>query len=64
MNTKEKAPTWFWIVSVIIGNIIPLVFLIVGNTEPLLIGSAVLVLIGILATEKIWVEAPQRIPLA
>lgn len=64
MITKGRYRNLFWIVSVIIGNIIPLVFLIVGNSEPLLIGSAVLVLIGIVATEKIWVEAPQRIPLA
>jgi len=64
MITKGRYKNLFWIVSVIIGNIIPLVFLIVGNTEPLLIGSAVLVLIGIIATEKIWVEAPQRVPLA
>jgi len=30
----------------------------------ILVISAVLVLVGIYTTEKIWIEAPQRIPLA
>lgn len=64
MITKGRYKNLFWVITVIIGNIIPLIFLLVQNTEPLLIGSSVLVLIGIVATEKIWVEAPQRIPLA
>lgn len=64
MITKGRYKNLFWVVTVMVGNIIPLLFLLVGKTEPLLIGSSVLVLIGIIATEKIWVEAPQRIPLA
>lgn len=64
MITKGRYKNLFWGVTVMVGNIIPLLFLLVGKTEPLLIGSSVLVLIGIIATEKIWVEAPQRIPLA
>ncbi|MBI9040293.1 NrfD/PsrC family molybdoenzyme membrane anchor subunit [Lutibacter sp.] len=64
MITKGRYKNLFWVVTVMVGNIIPLIFLLVGNTFPLLVGSAVLVLIGIIATEKIWVEAPQRIPLA
>lgn len=64
MIIKGRYRNLFWIVSVIVGNIIPLVFLMLGNSQPLVIGSAVFVLIGIVATEKIWVEAPQRIPLA
>jgi len=64
MITKGRYKNLFWVVTIMIGNIIPLVFLIVGNSAPLLVGSAVLVLIGIIATEKIWVEAPQRVPLA
>jgi formate-dependent nitrite reductase membrane component NrfD len=64
MITKGRYKNLFWVVTVMVGNIIPLIFLLVGNTLPLLVGSAVLVLIGIIATEKIWVEAPQRIPLA
>jgi hypothetical protein len=64
MITKGRYKNLFWVVTVMVGNIIPLVFLLVGNTFPLLVGSSVLVLIGIIATEKIWVEAPQRIPLA
>jgi len=35
-----------------------------GNGGLLTVISGVCVLVGILITEKIWVEAPQRIPLA
>ena len=64
MITKGRYKNLFWLVTVLLGNLIPLALLIFGNTEPLTIGASVLVLIGIIATEKIWVEAPQRIPLA
>lgn len=64
MITKGRYKNLFWMVTVLLGNIIPLALLLFGNTEPLTIGASVLVLIGIIATEKIWVEAPQRIPLA
>ena len=64
MITKGKYKNLFWFITILLGNIIPLTLLIFGDTEPLTIGASVLVLIGILVTEKIWVEAPQRIPLA
>jgi len=64
MITKGRYKNLFWLVTVLIGNIIPLVLLFFGNGEIITVLSGVCVLIGILITEKIWVEAPQRIPLA
>ncbi len=64
MITKGRYKNLFWMGVVLIGNIIPLALLLVAPTTTMLVVAAVLVLIGIYATEKIWIEAPQRIPLA
>jgi len=64
MITKGRYKNQFWFVTVLIGNIIPLVLLFFGNEEMFAVVSGICVLIGIVVTEKIWVEAPQRIPLA
>jgi formate-dependent nitrite reductase membrane component NrfD len=64
MITKGRYKNLFWIVVVFIGNILPLFLMLVVPSEMMLIVSAVFVLIGIYVTEKIWIEAPQRIPLA
>ena len=64
MITKGRYKNLFWFVTVLIGNIIPLALLFFGNGGILTVVSGVCVLVGILITEKIWVEAPQRIPLA
>jgi len=64
MITKGRYKNLFWLGTVVIGNLVPLVLLLVVPSATTLIISAVAVLIGIYVTEKIWVEAPQRIPLA
>jgi Fe-S-cluster-containing dehydrogenase component/formate-dependent nitrite reductase membrane component NrfD len=64
MITKGRYKNLFWFVTVLIGNIVPLALLFFGNGELITVVSGVCVLVGILITEKIWVEAPQRIPLA
>ncbi len=64
MITKGRYKTVFWIGTVLIGNIIPLVLVFISPSVSTIAIAGVLVLIGIYATEKIWVEAPQRIPLA
>lgn len=51
----------FWIGAILLGNIIPLILLTGIIGQPALASAAVL--IGIFITEKIWIEAPQRIPL-
>ncbi|MGV6828790.1 MAG: NrfD/PsrC family molybdoenzyme membrane anchor subunit [Flavobacteriales bacterium] len=70
MITKGRYKNVFWIGAVLIGNITPLILLSFRGIEESLGGgtvltiAAIMVLIGIYATEKVWVEAPQRIPLA
>ncbi len=64
MITKGRYKNLFWIGAVLFGNVLPLVLLLFVPGTTVLIISAVFILIGIYATEKIWVEAPQRIPLA
>jgi len=64
MITKGRYSRLFWIGVVIIGNIVPLALLLFAPSATILTIASVLVLIGIYITEKIWVEAPQRIPLA
>jgi len=64
MITKGRYKNLFWIGSVLIGNILPLLLIFLSPSSIVLAGAAILILIGIYATEKIWVEAPQRIPLA
>jgi len=50
----------FWAGAIFIGNILPLAFLVLFPTSVI---PAALVWVGVYLTEKIWVEAPQRIPL-
>lgn len=51
----------FWAGVVVFGNLTPLVILMLG--APAAVAGAI-ALLGIIITETIWVEAPQRIPLA
>lgn len=54
----------FWLGTVLLGNVLPAALLLATGTTPLLLAAAgALVLTGIYLTERIWVEAPQRIAL-
>ena len=64
MITKGRYSSLFWLGTVLIGNIIPLGILLLSGGEMAKVFAGICVLIGIIVTEKIWVEAPQRIPLA
>ncbi len=64
MITKGRYKNLFWIGVVFIGNVLPLVLLFAMSSATMLIVASILSLIGMYATEKIWIEAPQRIPLA
>jgi Fe-S-cluster-containing dehydrogenase component/formate-dependent nitrite reductase membrane component NrfD len=56
--------TLFWAGGVLLGNIVPLALLFfAGASAPVLALVGAAVLLGIFATEKIWVEAPQRVQL-
>jgi formate-dependent nitrite reductase membrane component NrfD len=63
MITRGRYANLFWWIVVLLGNIVPFAALISGAGGALPIASA-LVLFGIYFTEKIWVEAPQRIQLS
>jgi hypothetical protein len=55
----------FWIGAIMIGNVLPVVLLMMAVENPIMLALAgIFVLIGIYITEHIWVEAPQRIPLS
>jgi formate-dependent nitrite reductase membrane component NrfD len=62
MIISGRYSTSFWVGTVLIGNLIPLV-LVLALGLPTLPVAAILVIVGIYITEKIWVEAPQRIAL-
>ncbi|MCF6224260.1 MAG: polysulfide reductase NrfD, partial [Flavobacteriaceae bacterium] len=64
MIVKGRYKNLFWVGVVLVGNILPLILLLFAPSPMIVVVSAVFVLIGIYATEKIWIEAPQRIPLA
>ena len=53
----------FWLGTLTIGNLIPLILISLGGSV-LFAASGVLVLIGVYITEHIWVRAPQLIPLS
>ncbi|MFZ1704819.1 MAG: 4Fe-4S dicluster domain-containing protein [Saprospiraceae bacterium] len=62
MILKGRYKTSFWLGIVLIGNIFPVAFLFFAPSSFSII-AALAVLVGIYITEKIWVEAPQRISL-
>ena len=65
MITKGRYSNLFWSMVVVFGNIIPGIIVLVFDANPTwIIASGILTLIGIYYTEKIWIEAPQRIPLS
>ncbi len=64
MITKTRYKTMFWGGVMLLGNILPLALLGFVDLSPaVMAGIGVLVLIGVYLSDKIWVEAPQRIPL-
>ncbi len=64
MITKGEYKYNFWIIVVLFGNIAPLILLFVIPSTTTIILISFLVLLGIYDTEKLWVEVPQRVPLA
>ena len=60
MILKGRYKMKFWIGVVLIGNFLPLGLIVAGVSLPI---ASLIALVGIVLTESIWVEAPQRIPL-
>ncbi len=64
MITKGRYKNTFLLGAVAIGNLLPLIIFLLTDGNLLSMIASVMLLIGIYITEKIWVEAPQRVPLA
>ncbi len=60
MILKGRYKMRFWIGVVLIGNFLPLGLILAGVSLPI---ASAIALLGIILTETIWVEAPQRISL-
>lgn len=60
--TGGRYKNMFWLGTVLTGNILPLILIFIGGSILMALAGA-LILIGIYFTEKIWIEAPQRIQL-
>lgn len=62
---KGRYKNAFWLGTVVLGNLIPLLLMSFGGATLLIsVIAAASILLGIYITEHIWVEAPQRIPLS
>lgn len=64
MIYKGRYANTFYLGVLIVGNLVPLVLVFFGSGTIALAAAAVTTLLGIYLTERIWVEAPQRIPLS
>ena len=60
---KGRYRGYFWILGIAIGNAAPFVLAWIGG-EVMLAAAGAGVLIGLYATEYVWVRAPQDIPLS
>lgn len=54
----------FWKGSFLAGNLLPLLLMLVTDHSAVLLAASVLGLTGVFFTEKVWVLAPQKIPLS
>lgn len=65
MITKGRYKVHFWIMTILIGNVIPLCLLsFIGLNATVGSLAGILMLVGIYFNNHIWVEAPQRIALS
>ena len=60
---RGRYRAYFWILGILIGNLTPFVMAWLGGEAMLAVAGAG-VLIGLYATEYVWVRAPQDIPLS
>jgi Fe-S-cluster-containing dehydrogenase component/formate-dependent nitrite reductase membrane component NrfD len=54
----------FWFGSVVLGNVLPLLAALASPEPAMLAVAALLGLSGVFFTEKVWVQAPQSVPLS
>jgi hypothetical protein len=63
MITRGQFSYQFWLAMVLAGNLVPLLLLLTGQAGSAAL-AGLLILIGIFVGERIWVKAPQMIPLS
>ena len=63
MITRGRFSRAFWLGMVLLGNILPLFLLFTGSSFGFAF-AGVLILIGMYIGERIWVKAPQLVPLS
>jgi len=54
----------FWLGSVVVGNLLPLLVVILSASSLLIGVASIGAMIGVFYTEKVWVQAPQSISLS
>lgn len=63
MITRGRFSYQFWLGMILVGNLLPLLLLMTGQAGSLAL-AGLLILIGLFIGERIWVKAPQMIPLS
>ncbi len=63
MITSGEFSRAFWLGMILIGNIVPIFLLLTGNSYGFAL-AGVFILTGLYIGERIWVKAPQLIPLS
>ena len=64
MIVRGRYAMLFWGGVVFLGNLLPLMLVALTPIGIAHVIASVLVVAGVYATERIWIEAPQRIPLS
>jgi hypothetical protein len=59
----RPAGRWFWGAGLGLGHVLPLLLLATGSRASAVL-AAVLALGGMLVIERLWVQAPQQVPLS
>jgi len=63
MIVRGRFSYQFWLGMVLVGNLVPLLLLMTGQSGSAALAGS-LILIGMFVGERIWVKAPQLIPLS
>jgi len=63
MITRGEFSRKFWLGMILVGNILPMFLLLTGNSFAFAL-AGILILAGLYIGERIWVKAPQLIPLS
>jgi hypothetical protein len=63
MITRGRFSRQFWLGMILVGNVLPIFLLLTGNGFGFAL-AGFLILAGLYIGERIWVKAPQMVPLS